>query len=29
MPLEDLIAEVVTALRADAERLGLAGTAIK
>jgi putative nucleotidyltransferase with HDIG domain len=29
MPLEDLIAEVVTALRADAERLGLAGIAIK
>jgi putative nucleotidyltransferase with HDIG domain len=29
MPLEDVIAEVITALRADAERLGLAGTAIK
>jgi putative nucleotidyltransferase with HDIG domain len=29
MPLEGVIAEVVTALRADAERLGLAGTAIK
>jgi putative nucleotidyltransferase with HDIG domain len=29
MPLEDVIAEVITALRADAERLGLVGTAIK
>ena len=29
MPLEDVIAEVITALRGDAERLGLAGTAIK
>jgi predicted hydrolase (HD superfamily) len=29
MPLEDVIAEVITALRADAERLGLTGTAIK
>jgi putative nucleotidyltransferase with HDIG domain len=29
MPLEDVIAAVITALRADAERLGLAGTAIK
>jgi putative nucleotidyltransferase with HDIG domain len=29
MPLEDVIAEVTTALRADAERLGLVGTAIK
>jgi putative nucleotidyltransferase with HDIG domain len=28
MPLEDVIAEVITALRADAERLGLVGTAI-
>jgi putative nucleotidyltransferase with HDIG domain len=27
MPLDDVIAEVITALRADAERLGLAGTA--
>jgi putative nucleotidyltransferase with HDIG domain len=26
MPLEDVIAEVITALRADAERLGLVGT---
>ena len=29
MPLEDVIAAVITALRADAERLGLAGTAIE
>jgi putative nucleotidyltransferase with HDIG domain len=29
MPLEDVIAEVITALRADAARLGLVGTAIK
>jgi predicted hydrolase (HD superfamily) len=27
MPLDDVIAEVITALRADADRLGLAGTA--
>jgi putative nucleotidyltransferase with HDIG domain len=28
MPLEDVIAEVISALRADADRLGLAGTAL-
>ena len=27
LPLDDIIAEVITALRSDAERLGLAGTA--
>ena len=26
LPLDDLIAEVIVALRADAERLGIAGT---